>query len=124
MKNRFTLANYKGRLVACTPRRLSPEDYPLGLFKYDIQSSDDGFDPVLIAPTIIVNHWGTMLSKKRISLDKCGYDKINNDLEFIELFLPAISLAEFIKISAEKEAELIALSYKEGNEYENYNLNI
>lgn len=59
----FNLAICKGHLVAFTYGRLSNNEVLNGLHKYDIQSSDDGFEPSAIKPSILVNHWGTLVSR-------------------------------------------------------------
>ncbi|NLC06254.1 MAG: hypothetical protein GX778_07045 [Erysipelothrix sp.] len=53
---KYSIAKVQDKLVLLTYRRLNNSDILDGLFKYDVQSSDDGFEPSAIRPFILVNH--------------------------------------------------------------------
>lgn len=105
-KNSFTLATVKGQLVAFTYWRLSKEDCIDGLYKYDIQSTDDGFDPSMIGKHIFVNHWGSLFSKKPLPLDNNGYLELE-EIDFIELSHPSITKEDFKALTDKQVKELL-----------------
>lgn len=48
-----------------TPYRINRDNIPDGLHLYDVRHDDDsGFDPVHIAPSVFVNHYGTLITNK------------------------------------------------------------
>lgn len=95
----FNLAICKGSLVAFTYGRLSQKDVMDGLYKYDIQSSDDGFEPAALKPTIHINHWGTLISKVPLPLDKSGWVLFQNASDFSELPLMQLTQDEYLNLS-------------------------
>ena len=71
----YEFCELDGKPVAFTNMRLDRETVPDGLYCYDIRDSDnlDG-SCAQIKPIVIVNHWGTILSKSPFSLDEhCSY---------------------------------------------------
>lgn len=61
--------------------RLDRSTVPKGLYLYEVRHDDvGGADPVQIARGIMVNHFGTILTKEPIPLDKSGHrDIISED---------------------------------------------
>ena len=54
--------------------RIDRSTVPRGLYLYEVRSDDDGRgDPVQIAKGIMVNHWGTILTREPIKLPADGY---------------------------------------------------
>ena len=102
MKNKnFVLAVCKGHLVAYTYDRIQSNELLDGLYKYDIQSSDDGFDPIAIREHIFINHWGTLVSKVPLPLDNHGWIMIENKADFTELQLMVVKQDEYLNLSDE-----------------------
>lgn len=52
-------------------------DVPEGLYAYDIRESDDGDRLATIEPTVMVNHGGTILTRKEFITEKDGYVQID-----------------------------------------------
>ena len=62
-----------------TNGRLDRTTVPEGLFCYDIRESN-GFsgEPVTLEPHVMVNHWGTVLSKEEFTLNDEGFYSIDD----------------------------------------------
>lgn len=102
MKNKnLVLAVCKGHLVAFTYDRIQSDELLDGLYKYDIQSTDDGFDPIAIKEHIFVNHWGTLISKVPLPLDSHGWIMFENDTDFIELPHMVVKQEEYLNLPDE-----------------------
>ena len=95
----FNLAICRGNLVAFTYGRFSEQEIMDALYKYDIQSSDDGFEPAALKSTIHVNHWGTLISKVPLSLDESGWMLFQDDSDFIELPFMQLTQDEYLNLS-------------------------
>lgn len=69
----YMLAEIDNRLVLFTNMRLDRDTVPDGLFCYDVRDSDslDG-SFAQIKPFVMVNHWGTILSREPFPLDERG----------------------------------------------------
>jgi hypothetical protein len=74
-----------GKEALFTNSRLSPAEYPKGLYAYDLRSSDDQDRIASVEPHVKVNHAGTVLFHE--PLDFKGQDHIaldeNNDPNFL-----------------------------------------
>lgn len=105
-KNSLSLATIKGQLIAFTYWRLTNDDVIDGLHKYDIQSTDDGFDPSMIGHHIFVNHWGSLFSKEPLPLDSDGYLELEEN-DFVELSHASITKEEFKALTSEQVEELL-----------------
>lgn len=105
-KNSLSLATIKGQLIAFTYWRLTKDDVIDGLYKYDIQSTDDGFDPSMIGKHIFVNHWGSLFSKDPLPLDSNGYLELDEN-DFIELLHPPITKEDFKALTNKQVEELL-----------------
>lgn len=54
--------------------RIERDSVPKGLYLYEVRHDDDGFgDPVQIAKGIMVNHFGSILTRTPIKLPPDGY---------------------------------------------------
>lgn len=58
--------------VLFTDDRIDRDAVPEGLLAYDIRESDDGDRPATIEPVVMVNHGGTILSRKEFRLEDWG----------------------------------------------------
>lgn len=76
--------------------RIPRQQVPQHLFCYDIQSSDDGFDPANIISQVMVNHWGTLISHVPIEMDESGWYQIKED-EFEYMDTNCMNLSDYLK---------------------------
>ena len=60
-----------------TDMRIDRNAVPEGLYAYDIRESDDGDRLATIEPTVMVNHGGTILTRKEFITEKDGYVQID-----------------------------------------------
>ena len=60
-----------------TDIRIDRNAVPEGLYAYDIRESDDGDRLATIEPTVMVNHGGTILTRKEFITEKDGYVQID-----------------------------------------------
>lgn len=66
--------------VLMTCRRISRAIIPEGLFAYDLRHDDESQGDICeIKPFVLVNHWGTIISKVPIEMNEDGYRLIDND---------------------------------------------
>ena len=95
----YYLVNMDGYICAFHNDRIDRSTIPDGLFCYDVRDSDhtDGtFSEV--QPSVLVNHWGTILTKEEIPMNEYGcYWPKDGD----PLFGPTVSLADFRDTSQE-----------------------
>ncbi len=62
------------RPMLFTNLRVDLDTVPKGYFRYEVREDDYGNgDPCQIARSIMVNHWGTLITNKPIDLDGDGY---------------------------------------------------
>ena len=60
-----------------TDMRIDRNAVPEGLYAYDIRESDDGDRLATIEPPVMVNHGGTILTRKEFITEKDGYVQID-----------------------------------------------
>ena len=60
-----------------THMRTDRNAVPERLYAYDIRESDDGDRLATIEPTVMVNHGGTILTRKEFITEKDGYVQID-----------------------------------------------
>lgn len=106
MESNLALAKCKGQIVAFTYRRLRKDDVVEGLYKYDIQSSDDGFEPASIKEHVLVNHWGSLISRDPLPVDDNGWLFLE-DGDFVQLPYLFVSQQEYKNLSADIIDELL-----------------
>ncbi len=112
--NKYDVITINNKLALLTYNRIKASDTLDGLYTYDIQSSDDGFDPSAIRKIIMVNHWGSIILKEPLLLDQDGWlylDEYNfkyldnqrlNQKEF-----KSLSVKECKKILKKEEMEVL-----------------
>lgn len=82
--------------VLFTPTRIPLNLLPSNIHRYEVRHDDEGQGIMCeLAKKILVNHWGTVLSKKPIPLDKFGCRIIDEDKDVEYLNKPSISLKEY-----------------------------
>ena len=106
MESNLALAKCKGQIVAFTCRRLRKDDVVEGLYKYDIQSSDDGFEPASIKEHVLVNHWGSLISRDPLPVDDNGWLFLE-DGDFVQLPYLYVSQKEYKNLSTDIIDELL-----------------
>lgn len=106
MKSNLALAKCKGQIAAFTYRRLRKDDVVEGLYKYDIQSSDDGFEPASIKEHVLVNHWGSLISRDPLPVDDNGWLFLE-DGDFVQLPYLYVSQKEYKNLSTDIIDELL-----------------
>ena len=81
----FELVEIDGKEALFTNGRLDRTTVPEGLLCYDIRESN-GFsgEPVTLEPHVMVNHWGTVISKERFEPREVG-GKIFTTAEGIDM---------------------------------------
>ena len=86
-KERFERALIDGREVLFTNLRIDRSTVPEILHCYDIRETD-GFSGVAasVERYVLVNHWGTILSKEPISLENGRYKIEGDDIEYQDEF--------------------------------------
>ena len=100
-KEGYLLAEIDSRLVLFTNMRLDRDTVPEGLSCYDVRDSDnlDG-SMAEVKPFVMVNHWGTILSKDAFPLDEHG-SYYPEDWGYLD---KTMSLAEFQAATPEQLA--------------------
>ena len=103
-KESYELVEIDDKVILFTNARLDRDTVPEELFCYDVRDSDDLDGSMAeIKPTVIVNHWGTILSKEPFPLDEFGsyypegYSYLGYDMD----------LAEFKNSSKEQLEQII-----------------
>lgn len=95
-----------GKKVLFTSERIRDSDLPKGINKYEIRHDDDcQGEMVEIAKRILVNHWGTILSKEEIILDPYGYRLIDEDKD-VKYSDKSITLKQFISIEKTRNSDV------------------
>lgn len=100
----YELAEIDNKVVLFTNMRLDRDTVPEGICCYDVRDSDnlDG-SMAQIKPFVLVNHWGTILSKEPFPMDESG-SYYPEDWGYLG---ESMSLSEFQKETAEQlEARL------------------
>lgn len=92
----YELGELDGRLVAFTNMRLDRESIPDSLHCYDIRDSDnlDG-SCAEVKNYVMVNHWGTILSKAPFPLDDHGSYYPEEDMNYLGV---TVSLQEWLDL--------------------------
>ena len=79
----FEVIEVLGQSALFTSLRIKRATVPQGLFQYEVRHDDDGRgDPVEIAKGIMVNHWGTILTRKPLELPENGYLSIDPEKDW------------------------------------------
>lgn len=93
-----------GKPALYTEKRISQIDLPDNIYKYECQHDDDQQGIItMVGKRIIVNFWGTILTKRKIELYG-GYRIIDEDKDIDFLSKPLITISEYIdKYSSAKK---------------------
>lgn len=94
---RYELIIFFNKPVIFTSSRIDRSTLPKGLHCYEVQYDDNHRGIItMIGNHITVNFWGSILSTKKIGLDKNGYRKIDEkkDIKFLEQ--PVLTLKDYL----------------------------
>lgn len=100
---RYELVEVDGRVCLFTNLRLDRSSIPEELYCYDVRDSDrlDGSFAQL-KQYVLVNHWGTLLSKEAFPLDEMGAYYPKEEEAYLGA---ALSLAEYQAMDLEADRE-------------------
>ncbi len=102
-KERYELVEVDGKVCLFTNLRLDRSSIPEELYCYDVRDSDalDGSFAQLKS-YVLVNHWGTLLSKEAFPLDETGAYYPEEEENYLGA---ALSLAEYQAMDIELDRE-------------------
>ena len=95
-KEKFEEIEVLGKPALFTDARLDRQTIPRGLHYYEVRE-EGGFDPVQIGKGILANHYGSILTRKPIRLDKDGYLDIDPEKDFVFIGGDHMTAKEFKK---------------------------
>lgn len=79
-KEVYEIVELKGKPMIFTNMRLDRRTIPKGLFAYDVRDDGSNGIPCEICRTVLVNHWGTIVTDEELSLD----ESMGNPTLFVE----------------------------------------
>jgi len=98
MEEDFEEIEVLGKPALFTDIRIDRNTVPKGLHLYEVRHDDDGYgDPVQIAKGIMVNHWGTILTRDPIKLSSDGYLDIDPSKDWNHTDGDCCSIKEFME---------------------------
>ena len=85
-----------GRPALYTEKRISQNELPDNIYRYECQHDDDQLGIItMIGEKIMLNFWGTILINGKIELDD-GYRMIDEDRDIEFLNKPMISISDYL----------------------------
>lgn len=104
-KETFEFAMLDSYPVLFTDARVDRKTVPEDLFCYDVRHDDDGQGIACeVKPHVMVNHWGTILSREKIPMGEDGSYYPSEDLdysgesftvdEYLRLYMQGIRMEE------------------------------
>lgn len=109
MEESFEEIELFGKPALFTPVRIDRNTVPKGLYLYEVRHDDESWgDPVQIGRGILVNHYGTVITREKLHLDKDGFLNIEpDDFNFSNGECRTIKdYQEKYKVKAEKRNEM------------------
>jgi len=83
MEEQFEEITVFGKPALFHDMRIKRESVPEGLYLYEVRHDDDGWgDPVQIARGIMVNHFGSIITREPIKLPPDGYLDIDPEKDW------------------------------------------
>ena len=83
MEEQFEEITVLGKPALFTSARIERDSVPKGLYLYEVRSDDDGCgDPVQIARGILVNHFGSIITREPMKLPPDGYLDIDSEKDW------------------------------------------
>jgi len=97
MEDTYEEVELFGKTVLYTPIRIAPNTVPKGLYFYEIRHADDDWgEPVQLGHGILVNHFGTIISREPIELGKDGFRDIEHQ-DFSYKGCGSVELKDFLE---------------------------
>ena len=85
--------------------RIDKATVPKGLYMYEVRHNDDWSDPVQIGKSIVVNHFGTILTRELIKLSQSGLLNIDPDRDWNFAYGDCHTVNEFLDKYPPKKVE-------------------
>ena len=103
----FELAEIDNVVVIFTNARIDRDTVPFDLYCYDVRESE-GFsgDPVMLEKVVVVNHWGTVLSKKTFPLEDDAYYPLKDGMRSL-LWEKPVRWMSFMEMNPEDEMDVM-----------------
>ena len=101
----FELAEIDNVVVIFTNARIDRDTVPFDLYCYDVRESE-GFsgDPVTLEKVVVINHWGTVLSKKPFPLEDDAYYPLKDGINYLG---ETCTMDEFMEMNPEDEMDVM-----------------
>ena len=103
----FSLAICQNQVVIYTYKRINGNEVNDKLYKYDIQATDDGYEPYALKESVKINHWGSLLSKEPLIVDENGWFYLETNVNFHEYPFIALTEKDYLKHSSSELTLLI-----------------
>ncbi len=99
----FELMNMLGQYVLFTNMRVDRDTVPQDLYVYDVRHDDDCTGEICeIKPSVMVNHWGTIICKEPIEMDEFWHSKFVDKDDYSYLG-DSVKLDEYINTDYSEE---------------------
>ena len=99
----FELMNMLGQYVLFTNMQVDRDTVPQDLYVYDVRHDDDCTGEICeIKPSVMVNHWGTIICKEPIEMDEFWHSKFVDKDDYSYLG-DSVKLDEFINTDCYEE---------------------
>ena len=101
----FELAEIDNVVVIFTNARIDRDTVPFDLYCYDVRESE-GFsgDPVTLEKVVVINHCGTVLSKKPFPLEDDAYYPLKDGINYMGA---TCTMDEFMEMNPEDEMDVM-----------------
>ncbi len=87
-----------GKDVLFTDIRIPKDLLPKNIHRYELRHDDEGWGEICqIAPNILVNFYGTILSKNELALNNDYYRDINEEVDIKHSTKPSLTISEYTK---------------------------
>ncbi len=99
----FELMELFGQTVLFTNMRVDRSTVPQDLYVYDVRHDDDCTGEICeIKPSVMVNHWGTIICKEPIEMDEFWHSKFVDKDDYSYLG-DSVKLDEYINTDCYEE---------------------
>ncbi len=108
LNRNFEVIQLFGKTVLFTGERIPRKNLPSKIYRYEVREDDDGKGMMAqLAESIMINHWGTILSNHPIKLGGDGYLDIDEAKDVEYPLCPYVTLKQYM---AEYKAKKIEFS--------------
>lgn len=103
----YELINIFNYPVIFNPSRIDRRTLPKGIYCYEVQHDDNHRgNMTMLGKHITVNFWGTVISSKKICLEKNGYRHIDEEKDVVYLDTSTITLKNYIDNYCKKNQKI------------------